>query len=428
MCMHSTSFPLHSSLEQDGMSSLDERLKQARAKAWQKTSKEKENNASLSSSKPIEQDTRSSEPTSSKQIIKKDDIEALIRATQDEIDVEKETDQQYDDIDDDHTIDSTELVDWLTSDQASNQEPVISKEEIKETDRQATHYETIAKDALQDLQNDQQTQNFISHRVKNHLTSNAKHDHDQPSSTKTSSLLVVEPREEPHMFRTSSHDSTHGSVPIEVSLEDDLADAMNDRTNTTIEHTSVKKVVEEDEANQTDDQGKLEEPDDLTKRLANLRMQNMYISNHVTKPKQDDTQDEGVDETLSGLLNLPSAPKERPLVISKDLIGEVDENEEGRDMSAFTALAQLDATKLAAPSTKSMQKVDPAHDGIGDPDDWCCICNEDATVACKGCDDDLYCNSCWHEGHDEMDEEERDDHRRKLIVKKDKKKRAMVAA
>ncbi|KAF9112429.1 hypothetical protein BGX27_003394 [Mortierella sp. AM989] len=33
------------------------------------------------------------------------------------------------------------------------------------------------------------------------------------------------------------------------------------------------------------------------------------------------------------------------------------------------------------------------------PDNWCCICNEDATWTCPGCDNDNYCEACFRESH-----------------------------
>ncbi|KAF9275567.1 hypothetical protein BGZ68_010704 [Mortierella alpina] len=34
-----------------------------------------------------------------------------------------------------------------------------------------------------------------------------------------------------------------------------------------------------------------------------------------------------------------------------------------------------------------------------DPLNWCCVCNEDATWTCPGCDNDNYCEECFRESH-----------------------------
>ncbi|NXR03868.1 ANCHR regulator, partial [Sagittarius serpentarius] len=64
-----------------------------------------------------------------------------------------------------------------------------------------------------------------------------------------------------------------------------------------------------------------------------------------------------------------------------------------------------DQTTQPGPSQQNLPTAALARADDSDEDElpWCCICNEDATLRCHGCDGDLYCQRCFWEGHDEFD-------------------------
>lgn len=78
---------------------------------------------------------------------------------------------------------------------------------------------------------------------------------------------------------------------------------------------------------------------------------------------------------------------------------------------------------IGAPTSKSTStKAAPAYSD-DEIDSWCIICNDDATLSCLGCDEDLYCTNCWMEGHrgEDAGAEER---RHKAVQYNKRKKKA----
>ncbi|KAA8617055.1 hypothetical protein PtrSN002B_002113 [Pyrenophora tritici-repentis] len=135
--------------------------------------------------------------------------------------------------------------------------------------------------------------------------------------------------------------------------------------------------------------------------------------------KEEDTTDTG--------LTLPSAPSTLPE-------GNFDRAQAFED--DFTArLAALSAPRIdslglpSAPSFAPRNKP-PVSTNLQknideEIDTWCIICQDDATLKCLGCDDDLYCQNCWMEGHrGEAAGLEEKTHKAVLYVKKKKQKTA----
>jgi len=159
----------------------------------------------------------------------------------------------------------------------------------------------------------------------------------------------------------------------------------------------------------TEDEMDEEAADDyVTQVLAELDIESKY------GPENDDGQrnradpderDAEADTNESADLSLPAAPTTAP---SSPPAADPQQSPDDALSARFASLGLgLPAAPSFNPSnkpvsvmkskTKSKSNLPTYTDD--DIESWCCICNEDATVKCLGCDGDLYCATCWREGH-----------------------------
>ncbi|KAI4715492.1 hypothetical protein E4T48_08321 [Aureobasidium sp. EXF-10727] len=139
-----------------------------------------------------------------------------------------------------------------------------------------------------------------------------------------------------------------------------------------------------------------EEADDYVQRvLAELALEKKYGGSEVEEDADGDNK-EGDDENG---LSLPSAPTELPSSPAPDQDANIDDALSARFASlSLPGVPSFNPAKKPVNIQKSVKSNLPKYTDE-DMESWCCICNEDATVKCMGCDGDLYCQECWRDGH-----------------------------
>jgi hypothetical protein len=118
------------------------------------------------------------------------------------------------------------------------------------------------------------------------------------------------------------------------------------------------------------------------------------------------------DEDTGAGFSLPSAPSTHPTPTQEDtdftnditsrLAALSTSNSPLNLPSAPTTITDsmgLPSAPTFKPSSKPTVELKKKVYSDEEIDSWCIICQDDATVKCLGCGGDLYCASCWKEGH-----------------------------
>jgi hypothetical protein len=170
----------------------------------------------------------------------------------------------------------------------------------------------------------------------------------------------------------------------------------------------MKHEDEEEDKRQTDEADEQESQDERDDdEEADAHVQRVLAALALDE-KYGETEADGEEEGSDAELALPCAPTGLPCSPAREPESSVDDA-----LSARFASLSLPGVPLFNPAQKpvniqkSVRKSNLPKYTDEDMESWCCICNEDATVKCIGCDGDLYCQECWSEGHGNASGQER---------------------
>lgn len=153
-----------------------------------------------------------------------------------------------------------------------------------------------------------------------------------------------------------------------------------------------------DEDDGTQDKKDEEDADEyISQVLAQLDIEKKYGQDEGEVEEQDATTANEHDGSDGSGLNLPSAPTDLPSPSPQSQT--TDDALSARFASLGLGLPAAPSFNPAAKPIRISKPSDLPKYTDEDIDSWCCICNEDATIKCIGCNGDLYCAECWKEGH-----------------------------